>query len=223
MLKQNRVFAVGYRAVAFLLCLAGILDTLGVFTGTFSVSGLLYYTTQSNILCLVYFGILLVRCLLDIRSQGKTGSCSHNERFSALVTLSITVTMIIYWALLAPSMGDPGFLLSFMSLQPHLVTPLLMIVDYLLFISPGKLTRRDPLYFALVPLGYWLQATILGLSGVVYRTDEVTGAAVHFPYFFIDYYQIGWTVAVYVVVIALCFFGAAWLLVWADSRRARTR
>ncbi|MDR1421508.1 MAG: Pr6Pr family membrane protein [Coriobacteriales bacterium] len=221
MLKQNRVLAAGFRAFAFLLCLAGILDLLGIFAGTFSMRGLLYYTQQSNILCLVCFGILLGRSLFDIKSQGKTGPCSYNERFCALVTLSITVTMVIYWVLLAPKM-DLESLLSFMSLQPHLVTPLLMIADYLLFTKPGKLTRRDPLYFALVPLGYWLQATILGLSGVVYRTDEVTGAPIHFPYFFIDYDQSGWMVAVYVVVIALGFFGAAWLLVWGDRRRART-
>ncbi|MDR1410491.1 MAG: Pr6Pr family membrane protein [Oscillospiraceae bacterium] len=220
MLKHNRLFAAGYRATAFLLCLAGVLDLLGVFDGRFSASALLYYTMQSNVLCLVWFGVLLTRSLSDIKTRGKMGSGSYNERFSALVTLSITVTMVIFWIMLAPIM-DAKSLWSFMSLQPHLFTPLLMIVDYILFTTPGKLTRRDPLYSALVPLGYWLQATVLGLSGVVYRTDEVTGIAVRFPYFFIDYDQSGWMVAVYVAVITLCFFGVAWLLVWADHRRAR--
>jgi hypothetical protein len=222
MLKQNRVFAAGYRTVAFLLCLAGNLDLLGVFTGKPGASVLLYYTSQSNVLCLVWFGVLLARCLSDIKSRGKTGSCSYNERFSALVTLSITVTMVIFWIMLAPAM-DTGSLWKFASLQPHLFTPLLMIADYLLFTKPGKLTRRDPLYSALVPLGYWIQATILGLSGVVYRTDETTGAAVRFPYFFIDYDQSGWMVAVYVAVIAIFYFSTAWLLVWSDHRRARVK
>ncbi|MDR1438497.1 MAG: Pr6Pr family membrane protein [Clostridiales bacterium] len=192
---------------------------MGVFDGEFHPSALLYYTSQSNVLCLVWFGLLLARSLSGIKTHGKTGPSSYNERFSALVALSITVTMAVFWTMLAPTM-DPGSLWTFRSLQPHLFTPLLVIADYLLFASPGKLTSRDPLYSALVPLGYWLQATVLGLSGVVYRTSEATGAAVRFPYFFIDYDQIGWMVAVYVVAIALFFFGIAWLLLWSDRRRA---
>jgi hypothetical protein len=220
--KQNRVFATGYRTIAFLLCLAGNLDLLGIFSGKFNVSVLLYYTTQSNVLCLVWFGFLLARSLSDMTSQGKTGSCSYNERFSAMVTISITVTMVIFWVMLAPTM-DAEALWIFSSLQPHLFTPLLMIVDYILFTNPGKLTRRDPLYFALVPLSYWLQATILGLSGVIYRTDETTGVAIRFPYFFIDYDQSGWMVAVYVVGIALFFFSSTWLLVRSDHRRSHAK
>jgi hypothetical protein len=133
-MKNNRAFALLYRCAAFLLCLLGILGILGLFRGELGWSGLLYYTIQSNILVLAMLGALVVKTAFAIKRDGAKGSASFCERLSAIVTLSIAVTFLVYWALLAPTMSV-STLLAFSNLQVHGITPLLMMFDY--FFSPG--------------------------------------------------------------------------------------
>ncbi|MDR0446061.1 MAG: Pr6Pr family membrane protein [Oscillospiraceae bacterium] len=212
-MKNNRGIALGYRAVAFLLCLAGILETLGVFRGAVWWTGLLYYTVQSNILVLLMLGALLVKTALAVRRDGLNGSSSFFERLSAIITLAITVTFVLYWALLAPLMMGPG-LIAFGNLQVHGITPLLMLIDYFMFTKPGKLKKYDPLLFAAVPLAYFIQATIIGFT-----SSKPLFFGSRFPYFFIDFDQIGAGVFIYVGVITVVFLAAAFFVVKSDERR----
>jgi hypothetical protein len=201
--------------------LAGILKTLGILDGAFSPKILLYYTTDSNILVLAVFAVLLVRTALSIRRDGSHGSASYYERLSAIIALAITVTMLVFWGLLAPQISGPGYnLLSFMNLQVHTITPILMILDYFMFAKPGKLKKIDPIIFALIPLAYFAMTTIAGFSGVVYGSGA-TSAPVRFPYFFVDFDLLGSSVFLYVGAITVFFMALAYLLLAIDKRRAR--
>ncbi|MDR2196466.1 MAG: Pr6Pr family membrane protein [Coriobacteriales bacterium] len=218
-LRTNRVFALCYRAAAFVLCLVGLLDTTGVLRGDFKGEMLLFYTTESNLLVLVMFGLLIARTVVSIRREGTRGPASYHERLSAVVSLAIAVTMLVFWLLLAPTFGDTAFLLTYINLQIHLITPLLMLFDYLLFAVPGRLKRQDPWLFTLIPLAYFIQATILGFSGYVYTV--LPGGPQHFPYFFLDYYTLGGWVFAYGIAILAVFVGLAYGLLFVDRRRAR--
>jgi hypothetical protein len=220
-LRHNRIFALCYRCAALVACMIGVLDTMGVFRGTVNGEMLLFYTTESNVLVVLMLGVLLIRTALDIKNNGTVGSASYYERLSAIVMLAITVTMLIFWVLLAPTMTDIGYLLSYSNLQIHLVTPLLMIFDYFFFAVPGKLKKQDPWFFALIPLVYFAQATILGFSGYVYSVLSREGIDKHFPYFFIDFDQLQGGVFAYVFAILVFFVGLAYLFLWYDHRRAR--
>ncbi|MDR2421313.1 MAG: Pr6Pr family membrane protein [Oscillospiraceae bacterium] len=214
-MRNNRIFALCFRFAAFALCLLGILDTLGAFRGAIWWSGLLYYTTQSNLLVLAMFGALSVRTALAIGRDGAKGDSSFFERLSAIVALSIAVTFLLYWALLAPLMLGPG-LLAFGNLQVHGITPLLMIFDYLFFSERGKLKRRDPWFFAIIPLAYFAQSTAIGFLSKtpVYYSGR-------FPYFFIDFDKLGVRVFVYLAVFTAFFLGVAFLLLKYDGRKKR--
>jgi hypothetical protein len=215
---KNRMYALIFRLAAFCACLYGVLDTTGVFRGQGNGGMLLYYTSESNVLVTLMFAALAVRTAVDIIAHGSRGPASYFERLSAIVMLAITVTMLIFWVLLAPSITDLNFLSSYLNLQIHLFTPLLMIIDYFCFATPGKLKRSDPLLFALIPLAYFIQATILGFSGFIYR--PTVGAESHFPYFFLDFYQLGPLVFVYCLPILAFFVGLAYGLLWLDRWRA---
>jgi hypothetical protein len=222
-MKNNRLFALCFRSVAFLLCLTGILDMLGVFGGTFAPVTLLYYTTESNILVMVVFGILLVRTALQIKRDGIHGRVSGLERLSAVTALAITVTMLIFWGLLAP-VSNAGFLFSYMNLQVHTFTPLLMLADFFLFAEPGKLKLRDPWIFAALPIWYLIQSSALGFSGLVnYGAGGFSAPSARFPYFFIDFDQLGARVFIYVAVITVFFIALAYLFLWIDRRRDARR
>jgi hypothetical protein len=217
-LRTNRAFALCYRSVAFILCLIGLLETTGVFRGSFNGEMLLFYTTETNLLVLIVFGILIGRTVADIRRAGIIGSASCHERLSAIVALSITVTMLIFWFLLAPTITDMSFLLSYHNLQIHLISPLLILVDFFFFATPGKFKKQDPWLFAIVPIVYFVQATILGFAGYTYTVLGQVNQ--HFPYFFIDFYKLGGWVFAYVAGIFLFFVGLAYLFLWYDRRRA---
>jgi hypothetical protein len=220
-LRNNRVFALCYRGAAFIACLIGVLDTVGVFRGDVKGEMLLFYTTESNVLVVIMLGVLLTKTVLGLKNKGVYGSSSYCERLSAIVALAITVTMLIFWGLLARTMTDMSYLLSYSNLQIHLVTPLLMIIDFFIFAAPGKLKKQDPLFFAIVPLAYFAQATILGFSGFTYEVLARDGAVHYFPYFFIDFYETGIGVFAYVGVLTVFFIGLAYLLLWLDRVRGR--
>jgi hypothetical protein len=216
---KNRIFALSFRAAAFVLCLVGILSILGVFNGRFDGNALLYYTVQSNLLVLVMFGFLVFKTAKSLKQDGKNGSNAHYPRTSAMVLLAIMVTFLVYWAVLAPRYEDKALLFGFSNLSVHFITPLLMLADYILFSRGGSLTKHDPLLFCAVPILYFIQATILGFSGVEYSTGGAEPA--HFPYFFIDYYKSGWRVALYVAAVTVFFVGVAYFMLWADRRRKK--
>jgi hypothetical protein len=223
-LRNNRIFALVYRSIAFILCLIGVLDTTGVFKGTFNGEMLLFYTTESNVLVVIMFGVLIAKTAIGIRREGTTGPSSYFERLTAIVALAITVTMLGFWLLLAPTFGDPGFLFSYLNLQIHMISALLMLFDFFFFAAPGKLKKQDPWFFALIPLAYFAQATILGFSGVTYEVlAKDGGPAPRFPYFFINYDESGALVFVYVVGMTVFFMGLAYLLLWYDRSRSRRK
>jgi hypothetical protein len=217
-MRKNRIFALSYRIAALLLCLFGILITMRVFTGNINWQILLFYTTESNIIVLFMFGYLIVRTVKDIKENGVKGPASYAERLSAVVTLSITVTLMIFWVMLAPLL-NATFLLSYTNLQIHSFTPLLMIIDYFLFAEPGKMKKQDPWYFAAIPLAYFAQSTILGFAGIRYHIGE--GPPPRFPYFFVDFDQSGAKVFLYVAILTIFFVGLAYLLLLLDKKRAK--
>jgi hypothetical protein len=218
--RNNRIFALCYRCAAFALCLAGILQTMGVSGGEVSWVILLYYTTQSNILTLGMFGILAVRTALAIKQDGTRGASSFFERMSAIVMLSITVTFLLYWVMLAPFMSGSIGIFSFANLQVHTITPLAMMFDYFFFAQRGKLKKRDPLLFALIPYAYLAQCTILGFSGVRYHVPG-SDTSTRFPYFFVDFDISGAMVFVYLAVFSGFFLALAFLLLRFDKMKKR--
>jgi hypothetical protein len=219
-MRNNRIFALCYRIAAFILCLVGILSTLGVFIGEFHWKALLYYTVESNILILVMFGYLATKTAFDVKRKGVAGSSSYHERLTAIMMLSIIVTFFIFWVLLAPNFLGPG-LFTYSVVQTHAITPALMIADFFIFATPGKMKKRDPWLFAIIPYAYVAQSTILGFSGFRYEAQgSVGGEGKRFPYFFLDFDQVHEMVFLYLLVLTVFFIGLAYIIVWIDWKRA---
>jgi len=220
---KNRIFALCFRAVAFVVCIIGILFNIGLFDGALDGVGLLYYTLQSNILVIILFGVLIFKTAQGLKREGKEGSCSYYPRISAGVLLCIMLTFIVFWAILAPFAGElSGYLSSYMNLSVHLICPLLMLADYILFTERGKIKKYDPLIFSIVPILYFIQATILGFAGANYKLpmeEEIK----NFPYFFMDYYKEGAWVALYIVALAAFYIGLGYLLWFIDGRISRKK
>ncbi len=139
---------------------------------------MLYFTQQSNLWIAAAsfaFAWVLLRPEVNERHLKIAGL------FKYIFTVSITVTGIIFCALLAPFADIPMWYLS--NVITHVVVPVLAVIDFFAdrWILPVR--KRDAAY-ALIPLAAWfLFASVL----CALRVDFGRGDP--YPYFFMDFYS----------------------------------
>jgi len=206
MIKDRR-FALIFRTAALLFAVAGFLAMLGIFDGGPWRGILAYYTMQSNILAIILFGMLTVRTAMGLR-EGRRGSAGYFARFEMICTVDILLTFVVYWVMLAPmmfTMGEEYSMWAFDNLAVHGVTPLLCLLDYILFTQPRHLKYRDLYLVSTFPLAYVALTSLAGLLGYVYHVSQADGLPVRFPYFFYDFDRIGLFSFVYIGALLIFF------------------
>lgn len=201
-----RPVALVYRVAAFALIATGIIRITGLLTPSPEWNALLFYTVLSNLLCLVWVAILIVRTVRDLRAHGARGTSTPSPRWSAAVMMAITVTMFVYVFVLVPmtfKQGGDYEPFSFTDNLIHVFTPIFLIVDWLLFVPKGRLRAFDPLLWTLIPYAYLVFALIYGGFGGEFVPGQT------YPYPFLDVAAQGvggvalWVLALSVVLIAL--------------------
>jgi hypothetical protein len=227
---KDRWFALAFRAGSFLFAVAGILKQIGFFSGNISFGAFMYYTLLSNLLAAVLFAVLAVRTARGLR-EGRRGNAGWYPRFGMICAVDLLVTLIVFWALLAPSIGTK-YLWTFENIAVHGVTPLLCLLDYIFFTEAGRLKYRDVYYVCIFPLCYVVFTTIAGLAGYVYRYEGVVSSAfsgqgepapVRFPYFFLDFDKLGIMAAVFMVGIMIFFLLLSHGIYWIDRKAIKSR
>ena len=170
---MKQIIVTTYRVLALFLCLLGLAIQLGLFSGTFNLGTLIFFTIQSNIVCAALWIALLIRPKLPTVWHG-------------VAAQGILLTMVVYHFLLAGgtfSMSSfTGSLYGFANLLVHYVVPTMMIADFLSLSDRQPLSRLAPVWWAAFPLAYFVFAMIHGATG----RPIYAGAATSYPYFFID-------------------------------------
>jgi len=206
MIKDRRA-ALIFRVACLLFTGAGLLAMLGVFDGGFWPRTLVFYTMQSNILALVLFAMLTVRTVMGLRG-GRRGNAGYFARFEMICTIDILLTFVVYWVMLAPTlftMVEEYSLWTFDNIAVHGVTPLLCLLDYILFTQPRHLKYRDLYLVSVFPLAYVAVTSLAGLLGYVYFVSQADGLPVRFPYFFYDFDRIGFVSFLYIAALLVFF------------------
>lgn len=225
MALDHRRIALAYRALASLVIVVGIARVSGLWSGQPSATSFLYYTVLSNVLCLVWMVWSAVVTLRDAQATGWRGLSTPSPRFAAAVMEAIAVTLLIYLFVLAPALfTQPGAYRPFTLTDNlvHIITPILVIVDWLLFVPKGRLKPYDPLLWALIPYAYLAFAFTLGALGVEFAPG------VHVPYPFMDVEAngvggvIGWIAGLTVALVAVGYgyFGIDRLLARFGARHS---
>jgi hypothetical protein len=225
-LSDNKVFVIVFRGFALLFGAWGVLAVAGVFKDAFNPVILLAYTIQSNILVVIFFGILLAKTIMKTSGGEKAQKKPFGffPRLSMLAAFAIFVTMLIYWIVLAPlSVQGAGAwkLLSLDNLAVHLITPLLMLADYLLFTKRGMLKKYDALLCAVIPYAYLLETMTIGLTRTV-RYDSI-GNDSYYPYIFLDVDRFGARVILIIAAMTLFFLAIAFCWQRFDRRQSGRR
>ena len=209
---KNRFTQLIYRVAFLTISVFGIIESFGLFAGQKpGFECLLYYTSLSNFLC---FGVILAATVstLNHLKRGETeGYNTACPRFKFYSTIIILVTFIVYNFILADNMFEPGWN-NLGNLTKHIVCPLMVVIDHLLFDEHRSLKWFDCLGCTVLPLIYvaviLVRAELLpaGYSGTVY------------PYFFLDADELGYIgVAIWVLVLLAAFILIAFLFYLYDK------
>lgn len=133
----------------------------------------LYFTIQSNIwIALVALAGLVLAALR--RSFPRWMSV-----LQLMMTVSITLTGLVYCFMLAPLMGEQAFSLT--NVLTHVVVPLVSVLDFFLSHRWLSLRGRDAWYVIIPPLYY------LGFASVGYVLHWPFGPGLNYPYFFLNW------------------------------------
>jgi len=223
---KNRIFSLVFRVAVLVVAVTGFLTMMGVFGGGWNFSVLAFYTLQSNILVVVLFVMLIIRTVSGLR-EGQAGGVGYFARFEMVCVVNIMLTFLVYWVLLAPRvfmMVDDFPIWTYANLAVHGFTPILCLLDYILFTKPGHLKYRDVYYVCIFPLFYLVGTSIAGLLGYVYFISADDGLPIRFPYFFYDFDRIGMLSFVYIagLVVFLIVVGNVFYL-FDRARKRRNK
>ena len=218
-----------YRTAGLLVSTTGILLHLEskhfVQAGFMIRHNLAYYTIETNIWAALLFAALLIRTLVLRKRQGRWTTAHLSPGLQGAAAFYITMTMLGFWLLLAPTTGlgkNPYLLVS--SLILHTVTPLLTLGDFLFFCPHGHLTRRHAALWLIYPALYLGMVMICSrFLTQPYYSFQMGGRTVDLmvPYPFLDPSVLGpWGVAAAVILLAAVFYGLGLLFVFLDRRAA---
>lgn len=133
----------------------------------------MYFTIQSNIaiaiICLVGFIFILLN-----KDRERTGAI-----IKLVGTVSITLTGIVFCAVLAPTMGIGAW--KPQSVLTHAVVPSVAIADYFVLGNSYKYKKAEIFYVILPPIAYAIYA------GIGYALKWSFSGGERYPYFFLNW------------------------------------
>ena len=183
----NRFISAGFKLIYLAGAIYGVL--LNLFAPGVEVwSVLSFYTMQSNLFCIALTLVLLACDLTDIDYH--ENRLYTTLRYCALVSILLAFT--IYHAVLEPRMSAeyPAYFSGFSVLDAliHTYTPVMLVLDYLLFDEKGLFRWWYAPLAAAVPLLYAAYLAVYSATGGVFvMFNQVQNAS----YFFLDYQALG--------------------------------
>lgn len=158
--------------VSFWIKLIAVLSSLwGLLLTVRSLKTFSYFTTLSNVAIDLILIVFMVADLALLKSNGKNRMKTNTWYIiKFFLTVSITITFLVFMFILAPTMSGGIWAAYFdyygYSFCLHFLTPLLAIVDFLLYDYEYVSTKKDVLYATIPALFYVVCITIAGYSGV---------------------------------------------------------
>lgn len=177
-----------YRIIFVFLCGLGlILSLTSKSTDEFMGNGtaLNFYTLQSNLWVFILELVLLVLTIIEDVKQVSI----IKEKMVVLkfvMTVAILVTFIVYWSMLAPYVAQKN-VLALSNVILHAISPILMLVDFLVF-DREYTFKKNNVYLTIIPPLYYLIFAMVRAE----ISDTVFTQGSRYPYWFIDIDTFGW-------------------------------
>lgn len=125
-----------YKIIIIIACGFGIYLNFKAFT----IGGaMIYYTVQSNVMCFIFYFVTII-----LKLTGKLKKNSNYYILKGMVTMAITVTMVVFQFVITDSGMTAYAGNELASIMAHIVVPLLVMSDYVIFGEKGNLKRNYP-------------------------------------------------------------------------------
>ena len=169
---------------------------LNIYKTTSLMSILSYFTLQVNIICLFSF------IFFEIADIAKRNYRKHELYYVVKGALIIAVILMAttYWMALAPNQFEMDRLhecvesRKLRNILVHEVSPILVILDYLLFDEKRNFKLYYPIVWLLIPLNYTFYVYAYSAAGGKFYG---IGGSREFAYIFFDYKKIGYEGVLY--------------------------
>ncbi|MCK7485028.1 MAG: Pr6Pr family membrane protein [Bacillus subtilis] len=172
-----------------------------------------YYAIQSNLYVVILFSVLV-----GFEIKKRPWEDAWKRVFKGMFTIGILVTMLVYHVLLKPGIAAGNIDYEVGGLPDvlvHTMTPLLVILDWLLFDKKGLLKAYYPLLWLLQPVDYLVYVLIFTALGGRFTLGV---EAVRYPYFFLDIDRFGFVgVLQWSILILLLYVVLGYLLYFIDG------
>lgn len=217
------------KARPYVRLLIALCALFGIFLNLIDAKNVLemlsYYTIQSNLLIAVFFVIL---AWFDLKKTPWEDAWSRVLTF--VFTIGITVTMLVFHVLLAPTIEPGGDYVvnGLPDLFVHTITPLLTIVHWFVYSKKGAMRAADLLFTWLQPIDYVAYLVFYNLLGGRFTWDDVQSP---YPYFFLNFETYGWDgvlqwtamILLLYLVLGFLFYFVDGLLLYLEKRRQDVR
>lgn len=193
---KSKVVVIIFRVLLLLGCLLGLYQNSGLSSGALNLQMFNFYTILSNAVCLLFFIFMLIKTI--------SNGISPAPRFKGAITMMITVTFLIYHFVLLPqsfTMTSDYDSFSMADILVHYYTPIMVILDWILFDEKDRYKWYDPFIWLIIPYSYFIYVIIRAEVGGV-----LTAIGSRYPYYFIDIDAIGVTNVLWNVIILSCVF-----------------
>ena len=236
-LISNRYFALCWRLLLVVCSLVGIPCIFMVSAGFHPENQLYYFTMQTNFFVLFMFLFLVVKTIIQIAKEGKTGVVAHiNESLQLFVTFGITVTFLGYVVLLT----GMGFTMAGVGVSPakqtmyeagnwlvHIIVPFMCIADWVMFMPHGNVKNKSVAYWLIYPLIYMvilaIRATVTKDPVFVIASKNGVPVKSLYPYFFIAFENFeAWQTTLILIALVLFFILFALLYILIDKKIAKS-
>ena len=192
-MKSQYLLNTNHIKLGFIIKLVAIVSCIyGLIVGIEEPQDMTYFTNLSNILIGIILTVSFIFDAIILKTNGEKnpkGNIFFVIKF--ILTLCISITWLIYMCILAPT-SDAGFFKSYMghhygSLCLHMITPVLALLDFILFDYNYKSTGIHSVYAVIPPLGY------VGLIIILASTGMRWSHGMSAPYNFLNFgAEVGW-------------------------------
>lgn len=211
---KNRKVQLVYLAAACTVGIIGVLASMGLFEAEFRWDFYIYFTNISNYLCL---GVMIAELLYVLRSK-EDGYINALPMLKFVGLMGILLTFFIFNFILAPT-KSAEYLLSIRSSSLHVLIPIIYVLDWFLFYERKKTTWKYPLAALVFPIVYLI---FIFVHAAILRFDTsilcfAKDMPLIYPYFFLDYEELGaGGLFMWVAIISLTFLAMGYVFYFLD-------
>jgi hypothetical protein len=198
-----------FRIIYVTIGVIAMVETSKIFDGIhsrFDVNMFTYFTTLSNIACLIFMFFELIDTYKKVKAGKLEGGCEFLPSWKFALTITILITALVSDFLTQPIWDASTWTLPLIA--KHMVLPAMFTIDWFFGYQHGKLKWKDLLKIFVLPYAYIIFALIYEAKTGIYR------------YFFFNVDKLGYAgVAIWCLVLTLFFAALGAIILKLDRIR----